>query len=284
VPAYRVLTVAGLTWSLVYLLLSSTLQDPLRVGARDDREADPEQLVLLLDYSPSMLLEDSGDDGLTARRDRMADVVSAVLDRTGPHVRYTLICFYTRPLPVVHSAFDKAIVRNVLNDLPIERAMSAGKTDLGAAVATAIDVARGFEDGSTTLLVATDGDTTNPPAVAALPDAFKDALVLGVGDTKVGQPIDGHLSRQDEDLLQQLAADLDGQYLNVNQQHVPSAAITHLLSSPSAPIRTGWTTERIAYTLFITLAALYALLPVLQEYFGSGWRPVGRAKAQVQHG
>jgi len=274
VPAYRVVTITGLTWSLVYLLLASTLQGPMQIAPPgDEADADTQELIFLLDYSPSMLLEDSGEEGLTARRDRMAAVISSVLDRAGPHVRYTLICFYTQPLPVVQSAYDKAIVRNVLNDLPIERAMSPGKTDLGGAVAKAMDVARGLPDGSTTLILATDGDTDNPPIVGDLPDALTQALVLGVGGTKVGLPIDGHLSRQDVDLLEDLATNLDGQYLNVNQTHVPATAIGHLLSSPAAPTQPGWTLTRIAYTLFIALAALYALLPVAQEYFASNWQP-----------
>lgn len=273
VPVFRAVAVAGLTWSLVYLLLTSALENPLKIDAPHDLAEDAEQLVFLLDYSPSMLLEDSGSDAMTARRDRMATVVSAILDRAGPHVRYTLICFYTKPLPIVRSAFDKAIVRNVLNDLPVERAMSSGKTDLGGAVAKAIEVARDFPPHSTTLIVATDGDTDNPPIIGELPDALEEALVLGVGDPKVGQPIDGHLSRQDTDLLKELAADLNGRYLNVNQEHVPGTAISHLLSSPDAPLRTGWPLVRVAYTLFIALAVVYALLPIAQEYFGSSWRP-----------
>lgn len=283
VPFYRTLTVTGLTWSLVYLLLMNALGDPVSLTMRYDSDDDTEQVVLLLDYSPSMLLEDSGQDGLTARRDRMNAVISSILDRTGPHVRYTLICFYTRPLPVVQSAYDKAIIYNVLNDLPIERAMSQGKTNLGAAVSKALEITRDFEPDSTTLILATDGDTDNPPVVGDLPDAIEHTLVLGVGNTKVGLPIDGHLSRQDADLLEDLAYELDGQYLNVNEDHVSASRITHLLASPSAPTQAGWTLRRFAYVLFIALAVLYALLPLAQEYFGSSWHPRGRIKAGV-HG
>jgi Ca-activated chloride channel family protein len=273
VPAFRAVAVAGLCWSLTYLLLMNALQDPLKIDPQHDLAEDAEELVFLLDYSPSMLLEDSGSDAMTARRDRMAAVISAILDRAGPHVRYTLICFYTKPLPIVRSAFDKAIVRNVLNDLPVERAMSSGKTDLGGAVAKAIEIARDFPPQSTTLILATDGDTDNPPIIGEVPEALDQALVLGVGDPKVGQPIDGHLSRQDTDLLKELATNLEGRYLNVNHEHVPGTAISHLLSSPDAPLRARWTLTRVAYTLFIALAVMYALLPIAQEYFGSSWRP-----------
>lgn len=283
-PAFRALTVAGLCWSLTFLLLTSTLQHPLKIDTPHGPDDETQELVLLLDYSPSMLLEDSGEEGLTSRRDRMATVISSVLDRAGPQVHYTLICFYTRPLPVVQSAYDKAIVRNVLNDLPIERAMSSGKTDLDAAMTKAIEMAQGNRPGSTTLILATDGDTDNPPVVGELPKALKHSLVLGVGDTKVGQAIDGHLSRQDEDLLKDLTEQLKGRYLNINKEQVPSTAISHLLSSPSTPIHTGWTLARVAYTLFIALTALYALLPVAQEYFGSHWRPGGRLGIEVQGG
>lgn len=279
---FRSITIAGLCWSLVYLLLSSALQSPLQLGTRADADDDTKQLVLLLDYSPSMLLEDSGEQQLTSRRDQMRSVVSAILDRVGPHVRYTLICFYTKPLPVVQSAFDKAIVRNVLDDLPIERAMSSGKTDLGGAVAKAIEIARDFEPGSTTLILVTDGDTDSPPIIGELPNAIEQTLLLGVGDTKVGLPIDGHLSRQDGDLLEDLAADMEGQYLNVNQEHVPATAISHLLSSPRSPTRAGWTLTRVAYTLLIALATVYAFLPIAQEYFGSNWRPRGRITGEAK--
>ncbi len=284
VPVFRTLTVAALTWSLAYLLLINALRDPLKLDSPAGDEANTEELVFVLDYSPSMWLEDSGKEGTTSRRDRMAEVISAILDRTGTQVRHTLICFYTKPLPVVQSAFDKAIVRNVLADLPIERAMTPGKTDLNAAIERALEIARGLAAKSTTLIVATDGDTDSPPTVGELPESIKEALVLGVGDKKVGQSIDGHLSRQDADLLEDLANDLNGQYLDVNREHVPASAIAHLLSTPDAPIRKGWTLARMAYTLFIALAALYALLPLAQEYFASNWRPGGRLAAQEQHG
>jgi len=175
------------------------------------------------------------------------------------------------------------IVRNVLDDLPIERAMASGKTDLDGAVAKAIELTRDFAPGSTTLIVVTDGDTPSPPIISALPEALDRALVLGIGDTKVGLPIDGQLSRQDTVVLNDLAADLDGTYLDVTREHVPSTAIAHLLSAPSAPASAGWTLQRIAYTLFIALAALYALLPVAQEYFGSNWRRRGRFHPGAQH-
>lgn len=281
VPFYRAATVAGMAWALVYLLLMNSAQAGIQVGLENDPDAGTQEVVLLLDYSPSMFLEDSGKEGLTTRRDRMSQVISSILDRTGPHVRFTLICFYTKPLPIVRSASDKAIVRNVLNDLPIERAMSPGQTNLGSAVAKALEITRDLTDRPTMLILATDGDTDNPPVIGDSPDGLEDALVLGIGNTKVGMPIDGRLSRQDEDLLEEVAGALDGRYLDVTADHVPASAISQLLSSPVSPIKSEWTLLRIALVLFIVLALLYALLPLAQEYFGSNWRPRKRFSPEV---
>ena len=132
VPGVRVLALTGMAWALLTLLAFHTAQSAT-VPPERRMDAQTEHLVLVLDYSPSMTLQDSGPKGDQTRKDRLRDVIGSVVDRMGKHVCFTVLCFYTRALPVAQKVFDREIVRNVLNDLPVEYALEPGKTDLGKA-------------------------------------------------------------------------------------------------------------------------------------------------------
>ena len=69
------------------------------------------------------------------------------------------IAFWTDALPVVMEARDPELVRNVFNDLPISYSMRAGQTDLGQAVNEAVKLVKDFPEGSTRLIIVTDGDS-----------------------------------------------------------------------------------------------------------------------------
>jgi hypothetical protein len=275
-PWVRIVCLSGIAWCLSALLLLSA--SSVRGGDKEQgtQGSSAEQLVLLVDVSPSMLIVDAGAKGDQMRRDRVGDVVSSVLDRMGRQVRYTVICFYTRSLAIAKMAKDKSIVRNVFNGLPVEIIMKPGKTDLGLAVKDTLEFISDYPQGSVTLMVCSDGDTDSAPDMVETPDSIANALVLGVGSVKHGTPIDGHLSRQDSITLNRLSQQLHGSYLDVNKKQVPSAAIADLCDSGSLAASSKIGQVRL-YTIWLAFfAAVYSFLPVALEFAGSDWKVVSR--------
>ena len=276
VPAVRVLALTAMAWALLTLLTDTRAGTPPN-GARAG--AKPEHLVLLLDYSPSMTLADSGPKGDQARKARMRDVVGSVVDRAGQRVCYTVLCFYTRAVPIAQKVFDREIVRNALNDLPIEYALEPGKTDLGKAVNSALDLVRDYPRKSVTLVICTDGDTVETEDIHPLPSAVKKAFVLGVGNIRQGMLMDDHLSRQDPIVLGTLAEHLNGVYLDVSARHVPTSAIAYLCGDGGQAAAQHPDRRTVSLLALAIAALLYAaVLPVALEFGGSDWRPAAAAQ------
>jgi Zn-dependent alcohol dehydrogenase len=243
---------------------------------QNSQEVNTEQLVLLIDVSPSMSIKDAGKTGELTRRERIGDVVSSLLDRMGRQVRYTVICFYTKSVHIAKMAHDKLIVKNVFNDLPVEITMKPGKTDLGAAVKDTLDFINDYSKGSVTLMICTDGDTVPATVAISKTDSIGNALVLGVGNVKRGTPIDNHISRQDSIVLNRLSQQLHGNYLNVNTKNIPSAVIADLCDSGTLAAASKIGKTRL-YTIWLVLfSAVYAFMPVALEFLGSDWKVVGR--------
>lgn len=273
VPWFRVLALAGMAWALLTLLVfrTSVLGPPPAARPADART---EHLVLVLDYSPSMTLQDSGPKGDQTRRDRLREVVSSVVDRMGRQVLYTVLCFYTRALPVAQKAADREIVRNILNDLPVEYALEPGKTDLGKAVNSALELIQGYPRKSVTLMICTDGDTVETETIRPPPPCVRQAFVLGVGSVLQGIPLDDHLSRQDPIVLGALANQLNGRYLDVNARHVSSADLGALCRTGEAAAAQTGNRGDLALWVLAVLSGLYAgVLPLALEFGGSDWRP-----------
>ena len=273
VPCVRVLALTGIAWALLVLLVvrTSVLGPP---PAGHSAKSEAEHLVLVLDYSPSMTLPDSGPKGSQTRRDRLRDVIGSVVERAGKHVVYTVLCFYTRALPVAQKVSDRDIVRNVLNDLPIEYALEPGKTDLGKAVNSALELIQDYPRRSVTLMVCTDGDSEALEDIRPVPPSVKKALVLGVGNIQQGSLMDDHLSRQDPLVLEGLASHLNGSYLDVNDRHIASAEIGSLCRTGDAPAARVVGRDDVALLVLVVLSCLYAaVVPLALDFGGSDWRP-----------
>jgi len=275
-PWIRIICLSGIAWSLAALLLLSSASP-----AADDKDAahrmsDPEQLVLLIDVSPSMAIKDAGRSGEQTRRERVGDVVSSLLDRMGRQVRYTVICFYTRSVPIAKMVRDKSIVRNVFSDLPVEITMKPGKTDLGLAVKDTLAFIKDYPKNSVTLLICSDGDIESAPDMVERAESIGNTIILGVGDVKRGTPIDNHISRQDSITLSRLSQQLHGSYLNINTKNIPSSAVADLCDSGTLAAASKIGRTRL-YTIWLGLfATVYAFLPVVLEFFGSDWKVVSR--------
>lgn len=237
-------------------------------------EIDPSQepsqhLLIALDVSPSMYLEDSGPERNIRRGTRASKVLEAVFQRLDmSRTRVSVVAFYTDAFPVVLESFDINVVNNVLNGLPMEFAFNPGSTQLQKGVEKALDFAKAWPKGSSTLIVVSDGDTVGGSLPARLPLSIADVLVLGVGDPHKGSSVAGRTSRQNIQALQRLAIRLGGIYHNANTKHLPSEVVRNLaMAVPSVEDQTLLRDLCVAGAGLGT--SLLSLLPLLLAKFGS---------------
>jgi Ca-activated chloride channel homolog len=268
VPFLRPLCLAAFTWGLV-TLLELHLAPEIHEN-KDGSSKEATRLIFVADLSPSMYLTDAGPEGTQTRQQRMREVVDGVLQRVSGNLRFGVIGFYTDSMPVVMEARDPELVRNVFNGLPLTYAMPLGQTDLGQAVNAAVKLVAEYPEGSTRLVLFTDGDSVPLVPVLPRPKSVKEVFVLGVGNPHKGSFIDGHQSRQEPDTLRKLATDLAGTYYDVNEKHVPTTALGDLVVT--APLgKRGLTLAEWATLMMALGATIYALIPIALEFFGSDW-------------
>lgn len=163
--------------------------------------------MIALDVSPSMQLADAGPNRQQRRAQRASEVLMSVLSRIAlDQVRISVVAFYNGAKPVVVDTYDLEVVRNIIQDLPLDYAFDLGKTKLLDGVREAANLARPWQPGSTTLMIVSDGDTVPDTGLPELPRSIAQTVVIGVGDAAAGTYIDGHQSRQDAATLRQLSA------------------------------------------------------------------------------
>lgn len=270
-PALRVAAVGAMTWGLVTLLRIGAA--PLETKAFSDARS-LHHVVVALDVSPSMDLPDAGPQENQTRSDRARDVIRSVLARLDARrTRTSIIAFYTNAKPVVVDTFDPEVTANVLADLPLEHAFSAGKTDLYSGVREAARLGNNWRERSATLLIVSDGDTLPSQEIPALPRAYSSVLILGVGSPHRGTFIDGHSSRQDSQSLERLALRLGGRYYNATSRHLPSDAV--MAAAAALPAEKGEPADLRWLAVIATGCGslVLALLPPLLALAGTGHRP-----------
>jgi len=275
VPFVRVLAIGSLAWGLATLWTLGALF----VKAREVPDGGWRHLVLVLDVSPSMQLKDAGPERSQTRSRRASDLVMSLLQRIAlDQVRVSVVAFYTGAKRVVVDCMDAEVVRNILDDLPLEIAFDAGRTSLMEGVHEAGQLAKPWPKGSATLLVVSDGDVTPDRGLTPLPAAYGHTLVVGVGDAAGGKFIDGHQSRQNAGALRQLAARLRGTYHDGNDRHLPSAALQALARVMPMRDASGLGRRHAALAACATGAATLELLPVALALAGSRWQPASRLR------
>lgn len=281
VPALRVAGVAALAWGLLTLLTLA----PAAVRPREVPEGGWRHLVIALDVSPSMRLEDAGPGRNVSRARRAGEVVLSLLGRIAlDQVRVSVVAFYTGAKPVVVDCMDLAVVRNIFDELPLEMAFDHGKTSLIEGVREAFQLGRGWKPGSATLLVVSDGDTIPDTGLPPLPAAFAGVLVIGVGDARGGRFIDGHQSRQDASTLRQLAGRLRGVYHDGNDRQLPSAQLAGLAQVMPMREEAGVDRRRAAVVAVVAGGMLTAAVPVALAIAGSGWQRRIRSRKDLATG
>ena len=279
VPFLRPLCLTAFAWGLAMLVLLKIAP----AEGKDGGSKEATRLVFVADLSPSMYLQDAGPEGKQTRQARMREVVEGILQRVSGNLRFGVIGFYTESMPVVMEARDPELVRNVFNGLPLTYAMPLGQTDLGQAINAALKLVDGFPQGSTRLVIFTDGDSVNLVPITPRPKSVKEVLVLGIGNPHKGSFIDGHQSRQEVDTLRTVATALMGTYADVNEKHLPTTALGDLVVTASLPQR-GLSLAEIAVLAMAVGAAVYALIPVALELFGSDWKVGGAKEPRAKEG
>lgn len=269
-PPLRVLGYAGLIWSLVILLAfdgSSRLHDRKAAATR--------HLMVMLDVSPSMGLKDAGSDGQQTRRTRAAELIKSVMDRANSdQTRVTMACFYSDALLLAKECSDRELIWNFADNLPLHMAFKPGKTSMIKSLNSAGAMIKNLPRKSVTFLVLTDGDTVPATGLTPMPSAVSELLVVGVGNSGRGTFIDGHLSRQDNASLSQLARRLGGQYFDGNSKQVPSALLKRLTADDESTDTFQISPRTLAIIILAASTSLLCLLPLLLEAFGSGWKPL----------
>ncbi len=270
-PFLRCFALSAFAWGLAVMW-------QLHQAAKDGQPAEtaePTRLIFVADLSPSMYLKDAGPEGKVTRQQRMREEVEAVLMRVGGDLRYGVVGFYTEARSVVMDARDPELVRNVFDGLPVQYVMKPGSTDLGAAINAAVKVVAGLPEQTVRLVIFTDGDTVPLQPILPRPKSVRDVLVLGVGDPRKGTFIAGHQSRQDAQVLADVARALRGAYHDVNEKHLPTDALGDLVRRTPPP-KTGLDLAGMAVLAMLMGASVLALLPVALQYAGSGWKVVRR--------
>lgn len=280
VPFARAAATGGLAGALVTLMLIKPMSH-----RKDGEQVSFEKLkhvVLVLDVSPSMRLQDAGPDGKKSRLRRAREVMESYFQRVPMNeFRITVIAVYTDAFPVVEDTRDAAVVRNILDDLPMHFAFVPGDTDLFAGIRKAAEVTRGWRPQSTTVILVADGDTVPTTGMPRMPASVSDVLVVGVGDPNKGSFINGHNSRQDVSALRQISARLGGTYHNGNEKHLSTALIERLTKGMEGESGNELSVREAALLVAGLSIQILALLPLALHYYGTSWRP-GRRRAKPE--
>ena len=268
-PPLRVLAFTGMAWSLVVLLAfegSSRMHERTAAATR--------QLMILLDVSPSMEIKDAGTDGAQSRRDRAAALIKSVMERANSdQTKITMACFYSDAMLLCKEVSDRELIWNFADNLPLHIAYKPGKTSLLKSLNTAGGYVKDFPRKSVTFLVLTDGDTVPASGLNPMPSAVADFLLVGVGSANRGTFIDSHQSRQDSAELTQVARRLGGNYFDGNAKQIPTGLLHHLTAPDTRGDKFQVSLRTLAIGTLAACAALLCLLPLLLEFFGSGWKP-----------
>lgn len=270
-PMVRVPAAAALAWGLAVLLLLP----PSTFKATEANLTDVRHLVLVLDVSPSMYLEDAGPKGNQKRNHRAADIILSFFQRVqAERYKTTVVAVYTGAKPVVKDTADREVVRNILTDLPLAYAFKSGETDIFSGLKEAAVLARSWPAGSALLVLVTDGDTVPAQGMPKMPASIgQNVVVVGVGNPNVGRSVGGHMSRQDVSTLRQVAARLGGVYHDGNDKHLSTQLVSSLDEQATTPASNRWGPREWARLAIGLGAVALASLPAMLLLVGTGWTP-----------
>jgi Ca-activated chloride channel family protein len=275
-PLMRAGGLAMMAWGLSVLFI----MDPKFHTPQEPPAHAMKRILIALDCSPSMDLPDAGDKHDEMRSKRAGRVLMSVLDRVSlEQARVTIVAFYSSAKPVVIDTKDPAVVKNIVDDLPLDYAFEPGKTQILDGIEEAFSIAKPWREKSTTFVLVSDGDTIPYSGMPAVPSAIAKCIVIGVGDSKVGKFIDGHQSRQAGMTLKQIATRLGGTYHDANDRNVPTQLISDITGL--LPIKDDSAAGRRELAIAMTGVGgtLVAITPLALVLFGTVYRPGRRVGA-----
>jgi Ca-activated chloride channel family protein len=269
-PLLRIASLAVICWGLVTLMLIT----PKVHTASEVPDSDLKHVMLVLDVSPSMRLQDAGVEKDQSRRQRVFALMESFFKRiVVQQYRVSVVAVYNGAKPVVVDTRDIEVVRNILDDLPMEYAFTAGKTDIFSGLEEAAKLAHPWQPRSTTVILLSDGDTVPTTGMPKMPASVAHVLVVGVGDPVTGRFINGKQSRQDTSALRQIAIRLGGVYHNGNEKHLSTAVIKRLTEARGRSKLEQLTRREYALIACGSGGFIYGVLPLLLHLAGTRWNP-----------
>jgi Ca-activated chloride channel family protein len=271
-PLVRVAALSAVAWGLAALQFDVPVKTH-RTG--EVKENEYRHLVLVLDVSPSMQLEDAGPGGKQKRAERAADVIQSFFERVqAERYKTTIVAFYTEAKPVVKDTADREVVRNILTELPMRHAFKSGETNIFSGLEEAAKIAKPWPPGTAVLMLVTDGDTIPATGMPKMPASIgTNVVVVGLGNPTVGKSIGGHTSRQDVSTLRSTATRLSGVYHDGNEKQL-STELVESIDQKATPKGTDkWQKREYALLAVAVGTPTLALLPVLLTLVGTGWTP-----------
>lgn len=268
-PIAKVLALGAMAWGMTALYF----EEPKTHKMGEIEEGKHKHVILILDVSPSMLLEDSGKELNISRRNRAREVLDSFFARIPiEKYRMSVVAVYTDAKTVVEDTKDMEVVYNIL-ELPMRFAFFNGETKLFEGLSAAAELAKPWNPDSTTVVLVSDGDTVPSKGMPKMPAAVKNVLVVGVGDPRTGKFIAGRQSRQDSRTLRQIATRLGGTYHDGNQRQLSTDTINMLTASGEGAMLDKLTRREYALIALSVGAFLLAFLPIALFYIGTNWRP-----------
>lgn len=276
-PLLRIVSLAAMCWGLVTLMLIT----PKVHTAAEVPASDLKHVMLVLDVSPSMRLQDAGVEQNQSRRQRAFALMESFFKRIAiQQYRVSVVAVYNGAKPVVVDTRDIEVVRNILDDLPMEYAFTSGQTDIFSGLEEAAKLAHPWRPRSTTIILLSDGDTVPATGMPKMPASVANVLVVGVGDPVTGKFIDGKQSRQDMSTLRQIAIRLGGVYHNGNEKHLSTSVIKRLTEAKGRSKLEQLTRREYALIACGLGGVVYAMLPLLLHLAGTRWNPGVRVSRQ----
>ncbi len=277
-PVFRVVGLGLATWGLCVLLLLP----PATHRPGEIRDGDYRHLVLVLDVSRSMEVEDAGPLGKQKRSQRAADLIQSFFERVqAERYKTTVVAFANEAKPVVLDTLDREVVRNILTELPMRHAFKPGDTNLFAGLEEAAKIARKWPPGSAVLMMVSDGDTVPATGMPKMPPSIgSNVVMVGVGNPTIGKALGGHTTRQDVSTLRQVAVRLSGAYHNGNDKQLATQLVSSLDERAKPKGGDKWTLRELAIFLASLGIGFLALAQALLTALGTGWEPGRRISPQ----
>ena len=268
VPTMRCLAIALIIWGLTSLI-------GIQPKIHKAKAVDPNEIrhiVIVLDVSPSMKIQDAGSEGNKTRSKRAFELMESFFKRVRiEQMRLSLIAVYNGAKPVVVDTKDPEVIRNFLDGMDMYTAFEAGKTHLFDGLELAANISNEWRNDSTTVVLLSDGDTVPSVGIPKMPRSVSGILVIGIGNPAKGTFLDGKNSKQDASTLRQIALRLNGTYHDGNVKHIPSETITSLVSVDEKSVLDQMTRREYALIAIGSSSTILAILPFLLNAFGTRW-------------